>query len=61
MRTTKLHRLPVVWLSGVIFIAIIAACVLTIVISQRYADEPVPDAGEVLLHMPLGKIEPTTE
>ncbi len=54
MSNTKLYRLPVVWLSGIIFVAIIAACVLTIVISTRYADEPLPDTGEVLLRMPLG-------
>jgi hypothetical protein len=54
VRVTKLHRLPIVWLSAAILIAIIAGCIITIVLGQRYADEPMPAAGETLLNMPLG-------
>lgn len=51
---TKPHRLPIVWLGGAILIAIIAGCIITIVLGQRYADEPVSTGGESLLNMPLG-------
>jgi hypothetical protein len=57
---TKLRHLPVVWLGAIIFIGIIAACVLTIVVAQRYVDEPVGDAGDALLHMPLQESAPSS-
>ncbi len=47
------HRLPIVWLAAAILIAVIVGCIITVVVSQRYPDEPSSVSQDSLLNMPL--------
>ena len=47
-KTTKLHRVPLVWLAAAILLAIIGGCILTIVLAQRYPDDPHSSGGSLL-------------
>ena len=49
----KPHRLPIVWLAAAILIATLAGIVITIVLAQRYPDEPSSAGQDSLLKMPL--------
>jgi len=46
-------RQPVVWLGTAVFLATIAACIVTIVLSVRHADTPVETAGGTAFKVPL--------
>ena len=46
------YRLPIAWLGMAVFLASIAGCIGVIVLASRYADEPLPVAGERLLKVP---------
>ena len=41
------YRQPILWLGAVLFAASLAGCIWLIVVSQRYADEPVPNEDAV--------------
>lgn len=47
------HRLPIVWLAAAILIAVIVGCIITIVLAQRYPDEPSSVGEDSVLNMPL--------
>ena len=38
-------RQPVLWIGAAVFVASLLGCAITIVISVRHADVPVPTAG----------------
>ena len=44
-RSAGAWRQPVVWLGVAIFVAALAACIVTIVIASRHADVPVDPAA----------------
>lgn len=50
------HRLPIVWLAAAILAAILAACIITIVLAGRYPDEPSSVGPDSLLNMPLSRV-----
>ena len=47
------YRLPLAWLAAAILATILAACNVTIVLAQRYPDEPSTAEQDSLLNMPL--------
>jgi quinol-cytochrome oxidoreductase complex cytochrome b subunit len=47
-------RQPVVWLGGLILVASLGACVVTILLAFRYGDTPVATSGSNVLRVPLG-------
>lgn len=47
------HRVPIAWLGAAILAAILAACIVTIVLAQRHPDEPSSAEQDSLLDMPL--------
>ena len=48
------YRQPVLWLGAAIFVASLAGCIATIVVSSRHVDAPVQDAHpHTLLDMPV--------
>lgn len=49
-QSAKLHRMPLAWLAAAILIAVIGACIFTIVLAQRYSDDS-PSSGGSLLHI----------
>jgi hypothetical protein len=55
LRPTEWHQQPIVWLGLFLFCASLAACVLTIVIGERYADQPLPTSGVSILAMPMSR------
>lgn len=48
------YRQPVLWLGAVLLSASLGGCVLMIVLGARYADEPLPTAGQVF-KVPLAR------
>lgn len=48
------YRQPVLWLGAVLLAASLGGCVLMIVLGARYADEPLPTAGQVF-KIPLAR------
>lgn len=49
------YRQPIIWLGIVIFAATLAGCILLIIYSMRYADEPVDTSGPSF-RMPMSTI-----
>ena len=48
------YRQPVLWLGAAIFVASLAGCIATIVVSSHHVDAPVQDAHpHTLLDMPV--------
>jgi hypothetical protein len=48
------YRQPVLWLGAAIFVASLAGCIATIVVSTRHVDAPVQDVHpRTLLDMPV--------
>jgi hypothetical protein len=52
-RGTGWYRQPVVWLAVAVLTGSLAAVAATIVVAQRFADEPLPVAGERILKTPV--------
>ena len=52
-RDTGAWRQPIVWLGTAIFVASLAACIVTIVIASRHADVPVDPAAIRVMAIPL--------
>ena len=48
----KWFRQPVAWLAVLIFLAVLAGCILTIVLASRNADVPVETTGSRVLKVP---------
>lgn len=48
------YRSGVVWLAAAFFAAIVAACVVTIVIALSQPSDALPDVGESVFRVPLG-------
>lgn len=48
------YRSSVVWLAAALFVAILAACVVTIVIALSQPSDALPDVGETVFRVPLG-------
>jgi hypothetical protein len=47
------YRQPVAWLGALVLLASLAAVAATIVVAQRFEDEPLPVAGERILKAPV--------
>lgn len=47
------YRVPVVWLSAAVFVALLAGCIAVIVMADLYADEALPISGERVLKVPM--------
>ncbi|HLS82003.1 MAG TPA: hypothetical protein VK025_11425 [Steroidobacter sp.] len=43
---------PIVWLALIIFVATIAACLITIMLAMRHPDEPLSPGKEALFGVP---------
>jgi hypothetical protein len=53
-RADAWYRQPVLWLGAAIFVASLAGCIATIVVSTRHVDAPVQDVHpHTLLDMPV--------
>ena len=53
VRGGEWYRQPVVWLGAVLLAASLSGCVMMIVLSLRYVDEPVPTSGGPSFKVPL--------
>jgi|RhiMethySRZTD1v2_1073278.scaffolds.fasta_scaffold2392554_1 hypothetical protein len=54
------YRQPIAWLAALILCVSLAAVVATIVVAQRYPDEPVPATGARVLKAPVNRsVDPT--
>jgi uncharacterized membrane protein len=49
------HRQPVAWLAAAIFVATLAACIVTIVIALRHGDAPADTDAKQVMAIPLAK------
>jgi len=47
------HRQPVAWLAAAIFVATLAACIVTIVIALRHGDAPADTDAKQVMAIPL--------
>ena len=47
------HRQPVAWLAAAIFVATLAACIVTIVIALRHGDAPADTDAKQVRAIPL--------
>ncbi|MCE5232045.1 MAG: hypothetical protein ABFC67_07725 [Mizugakiibacter sp.] len=52
------YRTPLLWFAAAIALLTLGACVATIVIAARYADEPLPVAGAQVLRVPVARTPP---
>jgi hypothetical protein len=56
------YRQPIAWLAALILCASLGAVVATIVVAQRYPDEPVPATGARVLKAPVNRsVDPTPD
>ena len=54
------YRQPIAWLAALILCVSLAAVVATIVVAQRYPDEPVSATGARVLKAPVNRsVDPT--
>jgi hypothetical protein len=51
-RGGRWYQQPILWLGFAILLASVAGCIHMIVLGTRYAEEPLPVGGEILLKMP---------
>ncbi|MBS0570641.1 MAG: hypothetical protein JSS28_08535 [Proteobacteria bacterium] len=49
------YRQGIVWLGAAIFAASIAGCVWLILVAERYADPPLPVAGQQIMKVPVAR------
>jgi len=49
------YQQPVVWLGVVLFTAVIAGGIATIMVASRYADEPLPAAADAVFKVPVAR------
>ena len=49
------YRQPVAWLAALVLCGSLAVVAVTIVVAQRYADEPLPAAGARVLKAPVSR------
>ena len=54
-RGARWYRQPVAWLAVAVLMGSLAAVAATIVVAQRYADEPLPVAGVRVLKTPVAR------
>jgi hypothetical protein len=55
------YRQPIAWLAALILCVSLGAVVATIVVAQRYPDEPVPATGARVLKAPVNRsVDPTS-
>lgn len=52
------YRTPLLWFAAAITLLTLAACIATIVVAGRYADEPLPVEGAQVLKVPVARTPP---
>jgi hypothetical protein len=57
MRALPILTQPVAWLALGLFAALLAACILTIVLALGQSDGALPDVGERVLSVPAARAE----
>lgn len=55
------YRQPILWLGGALFAAILAGCIVLIVLGARYDDEALPTEGSTVMKMPAGRADTMPE
>ena len=52
------YRQPIVWLGGLVFAALLAGITLTVIVSTRFQDEPLPVGSVRVLATPINRDAP---